>query len=125
MKFIFSIPGRLVGANEVKSADRSHWSRGARLRKEQLQICQYAILSANPQHIRFLGAVGITFMWFEPNAKRDIDNVSGGGQKVILDALVLCGVIPNDTRQFVKSIYHAFPDPDKSNPRIEVEVYTL
>jgi len=37
-----------------------------------------------------------SFIWFEPDRKRDPDNVRAGGTKLILDALVLAGVITGD-----------------------------
>ena len=118
----FTIPGRLSGANEIKSANRSHWSVGAKLVKEDKERCMWAIgrhgLDGTP---RFKVPVTIAFVWIEPNAKRDIDNVTAG-QKVILDALVLCGVIKNDTRQWIKGISHEFQEPNKIDPRIEVTV---
>lgn len=69
----------------------------------------------------FASAVKVSFAWIEPNAKRDLDNITGG-QKVILDALVMEGILQNDTRQWIKGISHSFPDPDKLNPRIEVQI---
>lgn len=68
--------------------------------------------------------VSIDFKWTEPNQKRDPDNIIGG-QKVILDALVICGVIPNDTQQWIKGIRHTFMGPDKLNPKIVVTVNSL
>lgn len=32
------IPGRLVGLNEYTRACRSHWSRGARLKRQQTEL---------------------------------------------------------------------------------------
>lgn len=118
----FSIRGRLAGANEIKYADRSHWSKGAKLRKDDLEACMWSIKSAmgfweGPWN----APVSVSFIWIEPNARRDPDNIMGG-QKAILDALVRLGVIPNDTRAWVKTLTHYFPDPDKKDPRVEVTV---
>lgn len=45
-------------------------------------------------HIR--NPVIIHYEWYEPNRKRDLDNIAGFGHKVIQDALVECGVLEND-----------------------------
>lgn len=122
MELRFTIQGRLAGSNEIKYADRSHWSKGAKLRKADLERCTWSIGMQNIiQHARFTNAVGVNFAWIEPNGKRDLDNIMGG-QKAILDALVLCAIIPNDTRKWVKSLTHTFPDPDAKNPRIEIVI---
>jgi hypothetical protein len=118
----FTIPGRLAGANEVTRANRAHWSKGARLRKDDLETCMWAIRVAMGFWDGPWGTpVAVSFIWIEPDGRRDPDNVMSG-QKQVLDALVRLGVIPNDTRQWIKSLTHYFPDPDKKDPRVEVTV---
>lgn len=120
MRFI--IEGRLAGSNEIKYADRSHWSIGAKLRKEELARCKWAVMAAkHTQKACFTNAVGVSFAWIEPNGRRDLDNIISG-QKAILDALVTCGVLANDGRKWVKRLIHEFPKPDKKNPRVIVTV---
>lgn len=122
LKARFEITGRLPGLNETTNENRKHWSRGAKLKKEATHLCaQYVVIGFVPV---FNDPVRIIFHWTEPNAKRDLDNISGGA-KFILDALVQTGRLKNDTRQWVKSIAHHFPDPDKANPRIAVEIETI
>lgn len=122
MRFSFIIKGRLAGANEIKSADRSHWSIGAKLKKDTVDVCRWHIMFARKGlDGPLLHPAVVSFAWIEPNGKRDLDNISSG-QKAILDALVLCGVLRNDTRRWVRKLVHDFPDPDPVNPRIEVVV---
>jgi Holliday junction resolvase RusA-like endonuclease len=52
----------------------------------------------------FDGPVFVRFTYYEPNNRRDADNIDSGGRKCILDALKHAGVIPNDTRRFVKGM---------------------
>ena len=122
MIITFTIKGRLCGTNEIiQAAARNRFWGGAKRKADKFK-CIAQITEQNlVLKSRFTKPVTVSFAWIEPNAKRDIDNVSGG-QKVILDALVLCGVIPNDTRQWVKGLSHTFPEPDKNNPRIIVSV---
>jgi len=104
------------------AADRSHYHAGAKQKKEATSLCgQYVIAGCVPI---FNGPVRLAFHWIEPNSRRDIDNISGGA-KFILDGLVLTGRLKNDSRAHVKSITHHFPEPDKANPRIVVEIETI
>jgi Holliday junction resolvase RusA-like endonuclease len=64
--------------------------------------------------------VDITITWYEPNAKRDPDNITGG-QKFILDGLVTAGVIQGDTQKYINSIKHLW-GVDRENPRVEVQI---
>jgi Holliday junction resolvase RusA-like endonuclease len=117
----FIIPGRLSSQNEViRNAAYNRYGGGAQRKKEKNR-CYWSILE-QMNGKRFTSPVTISFTWIEPNSKRDLDNISGGGQKVLIDSLVMAKVIPNDTRQWVKGISHSFPPPDKANPRIEITV---
>ena len=121
----FTIKGRLAGANEIKSANRAHWSVGAKIVKNDKELVLWTLKAAGLyQKGTFTNAAGVSFTWIEPNGKRDVDNISAG-QKVILDALVASGWLVNDTRRWVKEIRHFFPDPDPRNPRIMVVVEEL
>lgn len=115
----FEITGRLPGLNEIVSVNRSNKFYGSVEKKKYTNLCgQYIIASQVP---RFLNPIKVNFEWIEPNKKRDLDNITGG-TKFILDALVSTGTIPNDTRNWVRSLSHTFPPPDKKNPRIIVTI---
>jgi Holliday junction resolvase RusA-like endonuclease len=115
----FTIPGRLAGLNDLIGATNNNRYGGNTLKREETERCaMWAIASKMAPISR---AVGLRIVWIEPNRRRDIDNVAAG-VKFILDGLVSAGKLPNDGRKWVKSISHEFPEPDKKNPRIEVEV---
>ena len=59
------------------------------------------------------------YLWVEPNRRRDLDNISSFGRKVIQDALVDTGVLKDDGWKYVVGFSDKF-DVDKKNPRIEV-----
>lgn len=115
MKFIF--PFRLSGTNDIIRL--AAWNRflGGKKRKEEKEMCAAYVRSQMKGKAK--GPVVIHIEWTEPNAKRDLDNICGG-IKVIADSLVMCGVIPNDTRTWIRGISHSFPEPDKKNPKIVV-----
>lgn len=71
--------------------------------------------------VRFHGPVRMVYSWYEPNKKRDLDNISSYGRKVIQDALVACRVIENDGWEKVAGFEDMF-FVDKKNPRVEVEI---
>ena len=65
--------------------------------------------------------VYMRYAWYERNRKRDLDNVSSFGRKVIQDALVSKGVISDDGWKNIKGFSDEFY-VDNANPRIEVEI---
>lgn len=114
---IFEITGRLAGANELIGGINTNRYRGASIKKKETARCAEAALILRP----IIEPVGFSITWFEPNRRRDIDNVAFG-TKFILDGLMEAGKLPNDGRKWVKSITHYFPDPDPKNPRIAVAI---
>ena len=71
--------------------------------------------------IRLKKAVRMEYRWYEPNRKRDLDNISSYGRKIIQDALVATQVIQNDSWKQVEGFSDSF-DVDRKNPRIEVTI---
>ena len=115
-----TIKGRLPGLNELIDAARGNKFAAA---KEKKELTAYVAAVAASQRVPcYHGPVEITFVWYEKDARRDIDNVAAAGAKVILDGLVRARVLPDDKRKYVSSINHLFPSPDPENPRIEVHI---
>lgn len=116
-KINFTIEGRLPGLNEIiKEALTNRYGYGDFKRQATATCKTYMDLCKVP---KFKGPISIHIKWFEPNRKRDLDNIFSG-QKFLIDSLVVSGRIPNDTQRFVKKIEHELGEPDKKNPRIEV-----
>lgn len=59
------------------------------------------------------------YAWYEPNRRRDFDNISSFGRKVIQDALVKAKVLQDDGWGYIKGFSDEFY-VDSKNPRIEV-----
>lgn len=120
MKAFFIIPGRLPGMNEIIKAARgnSGWYASASQKKKYTRLCANAIVAAGVP--TFKNPVRILFRWYEPNGRRDVDNIQAGGAKFICDALVQTLRIPNDSRKWVPETMNQHPEPDPVNPRIEV-----
>ena len=115
------IKGQLPSLNEYTRANRAHRMQGAQMKADAEQ---YIGLCIRNQHIESVpGGAYITFTWFEPNKKRDLDNICFA-KKFILDALVKNGVLDNDGWKGVIGFTDYFYI-DKQNPRIEVEISNL
>jgi len=65
------------------------------------------------------GMVTLEYIFYEPNMRRDPDNVSGFAHKVVQDALVECGILQNDGWRNISGYRDMF-SIDKQNPRIVV-----
>lgn len=72
----------------------------------------------------FTEPVFVEFHWYEPNMKRDQDNVAFA-KKFILDGLQIAGVITNDNYKWVKGFSDTFHYEGTAGVRIimrEVEI---
>lgn len=118
MKLI--IPGVLPNLNDYIAAERRHRQQAATMKRQSEHVVS---LAAKKQlnGVKFRNPVVMTYRWFEPNRKRDKDNVSSFGRKVIQDALVRAGVLENDGWAHIDSFADQFY-VDKKYPRIEVEI---
>ena len=82
------------------------------------------IIRAYLPRVRIKKQVFITYHFFEPNSRRDIDNICGYFHKIFADALVQAGIIENDGWKNIRGMADYF-DVDKANPRIEIEIEEL
>lgn len=110
------ITGRLPGRNEAENAARTHWARGAKLKKEATELVAW---ECKTQHVQKIdGEVIVEVTFYERDRRRDADNVLGG-LKYILDGLVVAGVLTDDSRKYVELKINPV-EVDKTDPRIEV-----
>ena len=120
MKYLLTIPGKLPGLNDYIAAERTDRHKGAKMKADNGQIVEYAILE-QLRGIRLERPVYMFYTWYEPNKRRDKDNISSFGRKVIQDALVNAGILKNDGWKYIEGFSDKF-EVDKENPRIEVEI---
>ena len=117
--YSLTIQGRLPGLNEYTDATRRHRQKGAEMKSEWQTVVQWAIR----QQLRGLvidKPVFLIFTWIEKDRRRDRDNVSSFGRKVIQDALVASGVLADDGWDEVTGYLDRY-DVDPQNPRIVVQ----
>lgn len=114
------IYGRLPGLNEYIDAERKSRYKAAKLKSDAEQLVMvYARRDLRKWRAR--GPVYMRYTWYERDRRRDKDNVSSYGRKVIQDALVKGGYLRNDGWNEIAGFSDEFR-VDKSHPRIEVEI---
>lgn len=107
----FIIKEKLPSLNEVISSNRANRYAGAKLKKDIESIIGWSIRAAALKPITNPCVIDIE--WHEATKRRDVDNIHSS-VKFILDALVKNGILKNDSRKYVKQIYHNVID-DKTN----------
>jgi len=120
MTTTFTIYGHLPGLNEYTSACRTCPQVGNRMKRTAQAQVAWHIRQQVPG-ISFHKKVGISYRFYEPNERRDIDNVASFAMKVTQDAMVAEKLITDDSRKYVRGFTCEF-FTDKKHPRIEVTV---
>lgn len=114
------IYGKLPNMNDLTEKSRSNKYSA----NHQKHEAENRVLWAAKQCLRGWKAHGPVYMrytWYEPNRRRDKDNICAGGRKVIQDALVKGGYLHNDGWNDIDGFSDEFR-VDKARPRIEVEI---
>lgn len=111
----FFIPHRFPGLNDMIAADRNNRYTGGRLKKEWTGITHMYAKRLKPVTM----PVTIEFVYYEPNNKRDPDNITAA-KKYILDGLVSAGILPDDTQKWIMGFTDFwFPLP---SPKSKVQI---
>lgn len=119
MKHTLIIQGNLPNLNDYTKACRSNKFAGANMKKKvERYISQF--IQEQLKDVSIKGKTKLEFRWYEPNRKRDLDNICFA-KKFLLDALVSNQVIFADSWKGVIGFTDEF-FIDKQNPRIEVDI---
>jgi len=112
------IEGRLPSLNEYVDAERSNRYKGAKMKREAQDVIGWAI---RQQHLKpITRPVIIHYLWVTKDKRMDKDNICFA-QKFAQDALVECGILPNDGWDEIVNSYHNY-EVDKARPRVEIEI---
>lgn len=123
MEYSFTIDGRLPGLNELINADRRNVHAGNHMKQENQEAVQmYIFRDLRRLHIE--DPVLLHYRFYDPNKKRDLDNISGFAHKIIQDALVSTGVLKNDGWANIAGMDDLF-FVDSARPRIEVTIEVI
>lgn len=114
MKQYFMIPMKLPSLNEYTAAQRSNKYMGAKFKRDIEEAIGWAIKQgkAKGSLTKAEEPVDIVIDFYEKTKRRDVDNIQSS-QKFILDAMVKNGILEDDSRRYVKNIYHRVFDSDK------------
>lgn len=118
MEYLLTIPGTLPNLNDYIAAERTNRHKGAKMKADSGNIVAVAIRQCM-RGVRIERPVYMEYSWFEKNKRRDLDNISSFGRKVIQDALVDAAVLKDDGWKYIVGFSDSF-EVDKKNPRIEV-----
>lgn len=115
-----TIPGKLDNLNDYITACRTNQYKGAKVKhKNENRILQAIYQQLG--RLRIKKPVYMSYSWYEPNKRRDLDNISSFGRKVIQDALVISKVLENDGWKNIVGFQDDFYI-DADNPRVEVVI---
>lgn len=117
MTYTFTIESRLPGLNDYIAADRGNKYGGAKLKKTSQREVEYYIQAARLRRVRT--PIWISYKFYEPNRRRDKDNIAGFAHKIVQDALVAQRVIDDDGWSEISGWTDDFA-VDKKRPRVEV-----
>ena len=112
-----TLPGVYPGLNEYMEAERSNRYKAAGMKKDMQRVIGLCI-RAQLGKLRIANPVVMHYAWFEPNRRRDRDNIVFA-RKFIQDALTDCGVLQNDGWNnilwFTDTVFK-----DAKRPRVEI-----
>ena len=114
----FTYFGVTPSLNEYLAACNRNHMAGAKMKKDTTSDIGWCIRS-DLKRWHTDNPLILHYVIYEPNTKRDHDNVFAMTSKCVQDALQECGVIPNDGWKNVLNFTHDFY-LDRKNPRIEV-----
>lgn len=118
MEYRIIINGRFHGMNEFIAANRQNPKAGNRMKRDaESEISVYVRKYMRNAEVK--EPVILHYRYYEENARRDMDNISGFFHKVFQDAIVKCGVLENDGWKNIRGFTDEFYI-DKNKPRIEV-----
>lgn len=117
------IPGTLPGLNEYIEAERTHRQKGAAMKRQAQRVVELCA-KKQLQGFRPTGPVWMKYTWYERNRRRDKDNISSFGRKVIQDGLVKAGVLKNDGWAHIEGFSDRFR-VDEKRPRVEIEIIEI
>lgn len=120
MNYVVRIPVRFPGLNEIiDAARRSKYAAASQ--KEEYQGIAVVCIRRQLPGLRITRPVRMIYHWREPDRRRDKSNIAAGGRKIIEDALVQTGVIPNDGWKDIVGFEDCFT-VDKDDVGVTIEL---
>ena len=113
------IPGRFPGINQYVEECRRNRFGGNKAIKES----EIIIVNALQRQVKDIltPPIRLLYTFYEPNKRRDKDNIAGFFHKVFQDSLVKAELIDNDGWDYIED-FHDYFAIDRKNPRIEIRI---
>lgn len=121
MEYKVVIEGKFPSMNEFIDANRrskGKWNKGNQMKQQSQDEISWQLLQQH-RKLHIDKPVKLFYTFYEPNKKRDLDNISGYFHKVFQDAMVHCGIIHNDSWHYIVGFSDTFL-VDNKKPRIEI-----
>ena len=118
------IKGILPNFNDYINACRINYNYGSKIKNETEEEIIKQLSNQINKKFDDESEIFMEYKWYEPNKRRDKDNISSFGRKCIQDALIKMGVIKNDGWKNIYGFSDYF-DIDKENPRIEITIFEV
>lgn len=117
----FVILAKLPSLNDYILACRSNRYKGAQFKRNVEDIIGWNIRQAIAKKMLHPTSdpLIVNFVWHEKTKRRDADNIASA-KKYILDAMQRQGVIPNDSRKYIKGFTDAIIDDVEDYVEVEL-----
>lgn len=123
MDYKLTILGRLDALNDYTAANRQNYHKGGRMKKDNEETIIWQIRQ-QLRNVHINKPVLIYYRFFEPNNRRDNDNILSCATKFVQDSLVKTKVLEDDNKAHIHNFYFD-TFVDKTNPRIEITITEL
>ena len=117
MTYKIVIPGRLPGLNELINESRRNRYAGNTMKRD----AEFLVKLVARKLPTLKPPCDFVFDWVEKDKRRDKDNISSGGRKIIFDSLVKLGKLENDGWGQIGNYADRF-HVDKKEPRVVVTI---
>lgn len=117
------IEGAFPTLNEFIDANRRRrgsWSGGNEMKRRDQSIISMYIRKQCKIRLRY--PVYFEYRFYCKNTRADKDNIAGYFHKIFQDAVVACGLLPDDGWKYITGWSDAF-DVDRKTPRVEVVIH--
>lgn len=101
------IPLPLTSMNVYSDAQRTHWTKGHKVKKNNTYICMMHVRKAMSEGTVFKTPCKLKFTWVVPNKKKDADNIASA-KKFVLDGMQEAGLIKNDNLNHITGFEDIF-----------------
>ena len=122
-------PGAWPSLNDLKDAAGYGGGKAGngwnKLKQKWQEGARWQIRAMRPKVPAFTAPVKIHYLHVRPNRRGDGSNYAAAAMKIIEDALVAEGVIPNDTFAWVAGFSHEFRFVGAPGVRVTIELAAL